>query len=105
MEVKNMEFTPGWQHAVQGAIGGLIGILCKGEGILRIPAIRRDEDGWYIKGGFLAPIAIGAFAGYVIDRNPALAGLAGFAGKQLLDFALAKAFPELKETDDGSAEG
>lgn len=95
----------GIDHAIQGAIGGFIGAISKDGEALRLPRITRSAEDTLLKLGFIGGILIGAFAGYVIDHNPAVAGLAGFLGIKAINYAIRKFLPDLeKGLEDGRSQ-
>ena len=72
-------------YAFMGAVGGLARVVVTGKGIIAIPRIERPADGSpHLNLGILAPLFIGAVAGYLSQASLGVDGvvsaLAGYAG-------------------------
>lgn len=76
-------------YALVGAAGGFVRVLISGKGIIALPKICEQNGAKYVNLGILAPIVIGAFAGWLasaqLGASIALAALAGYAGSDFIE--------------------
>jgi hypothetical protein len=70
--------------ALFGLLGGLVQDILQ-DGYLELPKVK--EGKFYV--GCLAAIVIGAVVGYLVDKTPLSAFLAGYAGKDAIESFLA----------------
>ena len=87
---------------VAGLIGGLIRTIVTGKGIIALPSVKTVPDGSrHLNLGFVAPMAIGALAGYLTSNSlgvdGAVAAIAGYAGSDLLENVVERTFPKKKK--------
>jgi hypothetical protein len=83
-----------WNYALYGAIGSLIGELGKTKGVMFLPRLVRIDGRLGIDWGFVSTLGIGAFVGIVVDHNPILSGLGGYAGIKMIDYFMHQLFPD-----------
>ena len=72
-------------YAFMGAVGGLARVVVTGKGIIAIPQVEHIPNGSpHLNLGALAPLFIGALAGYISQASRGVDGvvsaLAGYAG-------------------------
>ena len=77
-------------YAAAGAAGGFIRCLVTGKGHIVLPKIQAIEGGSrHLNLGFIAPVAIGAFAGWLapaaLGINSFVSGIAGYAGADFVE--------------------
>lgn len=76
-------------YALLGAFGGFIRCLITGKGIIALPKIKEQQGSKYINLGIVAPLLIGAFAGWLapahLGVNGVVAAIAGYAGSDVIE--------------------
>lgn len=77
-------------YAAAGAAGGFIRSIITGKGNIALPKIQTVEGGSrHLNLGFLAPIAIGAFAGWLapvtLGINSIVSAIAGYASTDFIE--------------------
>ena len=82
--------SAGILYALTGAGGGLIRTVVTGKGIIVLPRVHEKPGGSrHLNLGFLAPMAIGALAGYLaptaLGVDGIVAAMAGYAGTDFLE--------------------
>ena len=80
----------GLVYAFMGAVGGLARVVVTGKGIIAIPRVVRIADGSpHLNLGILAPLFIGAVAGYLSQETLRVDGvvsaIAGYSGSDFLE--------------------
>jgi hypothetical protein len=80
----------GVAYALMGAAGGLIRTVITGKGIIPLPRVEEKVGGSrHLNLGFLAPMAIGALAGYLapaaLGVDSVVSAIAGYAGSDFLE--------------------
>lgn len=81
---------PGVVYALMGAAGGFVRTVITGKGIIPLPRIEHPTEGSpHLNLGFLAPMAIGALAGYLapaaLGVDSVVSAMAGYAGSDFLE--------------------
>ena len=75
--------------ALVGGAGGFIRVIISGKGIICLPKVCQQGPAKYVNLGILAPVIIGAFAGWLasaqLEASIALAALAGYAGSDFIE--------------------
>jgi len=75
--------------AIAGLIGGLIRAIVTGKGLIALPRIQSRDRARYLNLGVLAPMAIGAFAGWLAPHalgvDAVVAALAGYSGTDFIE--------------------
>ena len=76
-------------YALLGAFGAFIRCLITGKGIIALPKIKEQQGSKYINLGIVAPLLIGAFAGWLapahLGVNSVVAAIAGYAGTDFIE--------------------
>ena len=76
-------------YALLGAFGAFIRCLITGKGIIALPKIKEQQGSKYINLGIVAPLFIGAFAGWLapahLGVNSVVAAIAGYAGTDFIE--------------------
>ena len=77
-------------YALTGAAGGFIRAVITGKGVIPLPRVERAPGGSpHLNLGFLAPMAIGALAGYLapaaLGVDSVVSAMAGYAGSDFLE--------------------
>jgi len=75
--------------AVLGGVGGLIRAIITGKGLIMLPKVEEKNRHRFLNLGVLAPIIIGAFAGWLAPHSlgvdSVIAGLAGYVGADFIE--------------------
>ena len=75
--------------AVAGLIGGLIRAIITGKGLIMLPKVEEKNEHHFVNLGVLAPMLIGAFAGwlapYSLGVDAVVSGLAGYVGADFIE--------------------
>lgn len=85
-----------------GAAGGVIRTIVTGKGIVPLPFVKTVAEGSrHLNLGILAPMFIGALAGYLTSNSlgvdGAVAAIAGYAGSDFLENLVERNFPKPKK--------
>lgn len=76
-------------YAALGAAGAFVRCLITGKGVVALPKIKQQQGSRYINLGLLAPLFIGAFAGWLapahLGVNGVVAAIAGYAGTDFIE--------------------
>lgn len=65
---------------IAGAIGGLVKDILE-DGKIALP---KKVNGDLVL-GFIGSMIIGAFVGFIVDKDPVVAGLSGYVGKAVIE--------------------
>ena len=75
--------------AFAGAMGGFIRTLVSGKGFIVLPAVKDGPEGKRLDLGFIAPMCIGALAGYLgptsLGTDGMVAAISGYVGTDMLE--------------------
>jgi len=76
-------------YALAGAFGGFVRAIITGKGLILLPHIDVQDGQKYLNLGILAPLLIGAFAGWIaptkLGIDSVVGALAGYAGADFLE--------------------
>jgi len=76
-------------YAFMGAAGGLVRAVVTGKGVIALPRVEEVQGSKHLNLGFLAPLIIGAVAGYLapsaLGINGVVAALAGYTGTDFIE--------------------
>ena len=76
-------------YAAIGGIAGFIRSIITGKGLIALPKLETKGTHKFLNLGFIAPIIIGCFAGWVapyrLGVDSAVAGLAGYCGADIIE--------------------
>lgn len=83
-------------YALAGAFGGFIRAIITGKGVILLPHIVVQDGQKYLNLGILAPLLIGAFAGWIaptkLGVDSVVGALAGYSGADLIENLVERAF-------------
>jgi len=76
-------------YALAGGVAGFIRAIITGKGLILLPKIQVVRGSRHLNLGFLTPILIGAFAGFLAPQavgvNSFIAALAGYSGTDFIE--------------------
>jgi len=76
-------------YALAGAFGGFVRAIITGKGLILLPHIVVQDGQKYLNLGILAPLLIGAFAGWIapakLGIDSVVGALAGYTGADLIE--------------------
>jgi len=75
--------------ALAGAAGGFIRAIITGKGLIAVPKVQVVRGSRHLNLGIIAPILIGAFAGWLapatLGVNSVVAAIAGYSGSDFIE--------------------
>jgi len=76
-------------YALIGGIAGLVRTVLSGKGLVALPKMETKGSHKFLNLGFIAPIIIGCFAGWIVPYrlgvDCAVAALAGYSGADVIE--------------------
>jgi len=76
-------------YVIAGAVAGIVRLIITKKGVIPLPKIVEQQGSKYLNLGFIAPLIIGGFAGWiapkVLEVNTVIAAIAGWAGADFLE--------------------
>jgi len=82
-------------YAIMGFLGGVVRAIVTGKGVILLPRLTEQEGSKYMNLGFLTPALVGAFVGFLaphaVGTNGVIAGLAGYAGVDMIENLIERA--------------
>ncbi|KKM96135.1 hypothetical protein LCGC14_1181130 [marine sediment metagenome] len=82
-------------YAGLGALGGFVRVLITGKGMIALPRFQEVKGSRHLNLGFLVPLVIGAFAGWLapatLGVNGVVAAIAGYSGSDMVENIIERA--------------